>query len=192
MGHRRRVPAVAAFLMRILMANDGFGDAGGVQTYLDAVAGGLTARGHELAILYSRRYATSARRIRRGGGLPTFGGGGADLGPTMERIGQWGPELCFSHNMSTLDIDRELVARWPVVKFMHGYFGTCIGGQKRHRVSRRPAVRPSLRQCLSWRCTARATAGSCGSARSSATTGGRVSSTTCSRDIARSSSPAST
>ena len=50
----------------------------------------------------------------------------------MDRIGQWGPELCFSHNMSTLDIDRELVARWPVVKFMHGYFGTCIGGQKRH------------------------------------------------------------
>ena len=56
----------------------------------------------------------------------------ADLGPTMERIGRWGPDLCFSHNMSMLDIDRELIARWPVVKFMHGYFGTCIGGQKRH------------------------------------------------------------
>ena len=34
--------------------------------------------------------------------------------------------------MNQLGIDRALLARWPVVKFMHGYFGTCIGGQKRH------------------------------------------------------------
>jgi glycosyltransferase involved in cell wall biosynthesis len=34
--------------------------------------------------------------------------------------------------MNVLDLDRALMARWPVVKFMHGYFGTCIGGQKRH------------------------------------------------------------
>src|SRR5438132_13238328 len=33
--------------------------------------------------------------------------------------------------MDVLDLEREIIARWPVVKFMHGYLGTCIGGEKR-------------------------------------------------------------
>ena len=39
-------------MMRILLANDGFGDEGGVQRYLDAVVGGLLARGHQVAIVH--------------------------------------------------------------------------------------------------------------------------------------------
>jgi glycosyltransferase involved in cell wall biosynthesis len=34
--------------------------------------------------------------------------------------------------MSRLEIDRALVDIVPVVKFMHGYFGTCISGLKMH------------------------------------------------------------
>ena len=59
--------------MRILIANDGFGDAGGVQTYLDAVAGGLAARGHELAVLYSDT-VPPPRADSPDVGLPTFSG----------------------------------------------------------------------------------------------------------------------
>jgi glycosyltransferase involved in cell wall biosynthesis len=115
--------------MRILLANDGFGDAGGVQSYLDAVAGGLAARGHDLAILH--RDAAPApfagpptRALRQ---FSTAPGG---LGAALDGIAAWAPDLVFSHNMNVLDIDCALLARWPVVKFMHGYAGTCIGGQK--------------------------------------------------------------
>jgi glycosyltransferase involved in cell wall biosynthesis len=45
--------------------------------------------------------------------------------------------------MNVLAIDRALVARWPVVKFMHGYSGTCIGGQKRFGF---PVVQPCERR----------------------------------------------
>ena len=117
--------------MRILLANDGFGDAGGVQNYLDAVAGGLAARGHQLAILHRDAtpapFAAAATRT-----LPQFTVAIEGIEPTIARIARWAPDVCFSHNMDILDIDRALAARWPVVKFMHGYFGTCIGGQKRH------------------------------------------------------------
>ena len=117
--------------MRILLANDGFGDAGGVQNYLDAVAGGLALRGHELAILHRDAtpapFAAAATR-----GLQQFTVAVEGIGPTIERIARWAPDVCFSHNMDNLDVDRALLARWPVVKFMHGYLGTCIGGQKRH------------------------------------------------------------
>jgi glycosyltransferase involved in cell wall biosynthesis len=117
--------------MRILLANDGFGDAGGVQSYLDAVAAGLASRGHALAILHRDAtpapFAAAATR-----GLPQFSIAVDGIDPTLDRVARWAPDLCFSHNMNVLDLDRALMARWPVVKFMHGYFGTCIGGQKRH------------------------------------------------------------
>jgi len=117
--------------MRILLANDGFGDAGGVQNYLDAVAGGLASRGHELAILHRDAtpapFAAAATRS-----LHQFTVAVEGIGPTIERIARWAPDVCFSHNMDILDVDCALIARWPVVKFMHGYLGTCIGGQKRH------------------------------------------------------------
>jgi glycosyltransferase involved in cell wall biosynthesis len=32
--------------------------------------------------------------------------------------------------MRPLEVDAALLARWPVVKMMHGYFGTCVSGQK--------------------------------------------------------------
>jgi glycosyltransferase involved in cell wall biosynthesis len=117
--------------MRILLANDGFGDAGGVQNYLDAVAAGLASRGHTLALLHRDAtpapFAAAATR-----GLPQFTVAVDGIEPTLDRVARWAPDLCFSHNMNVLDIDRALLTRWPVVKFMHGYLGTCIGGQKRH------------------------------------------------------------
>ena len=117
--------------MRILLANDGFGDAGGVQNYLDAVSAGLASRGHQLAIVHRDAtpapFAAAATRS-----LPQFTVAVEGIEPTIGRIASWAPDVCFSHNMDILDIDRALLARWPVVKFMHGYLGTCIGGQKRH------------------------------------------------------------
>ena len=128
--------------MRILIANDGFGDAGGVQSYLDAVADGLLSRGHQLAMLHRDAtpapFAAQATR-----GLPQFSVAIDGIEPTLDRIAGWAPDLCFSHNMNVLDVDRALMARWPVVKFMHGYFGTCIGGQKRFGF---PVVQPCDRR----------------------------------------------
>ena len=134
--------------MRILLANDGFGDAGGVQNYLDSVAGGLAARGHELALLH--RDATPAPFA--GGAtsaLPCFSTAAEGIQAAVDRLASWAPDICFSHNMNVLDIDRALIARWPVVKFMHGYFGTCIGGQKRFGFPGRPALRPPVRRGVS-------------------------------------------
>jgi glycosyltransferase involved in cell wall biosynthesis len=115
--------------MRILIANDGLGDAGGVQSYLDAIAGGLAVRGHDLAILHRDAvpapFAAAATRA-----LPRFCTAPDGLDAALDRIAAWAPDLCFSHNMNVLDVDQALVARWPVIKFMHGYAGTCIGGQK--------------------------------------------------------------
>ena len=117
--------------MRILFANDGIGDAGGVQSYLAAVMPALEARGHAVAFLH-------LDLPREGEGTPAPGGAphfcidrdGVD--GALEGARRWGPDVVFSHNLRPLEVERRLLAAWPVVKMMHGYFGTCIGGQKTH------------------------------------------------------------
>ncbi|MGA9836943.1 MAG: glycosyltransferase family 4 protein [Gemmatimonadaceae bacterium] len=117
--------------MRILFVNDGVGDAGGVQHYLEAVAHALRGRGHELALLHvdPLHVATDSPV---GAGEAHFGV--ASLGPigAVEASVGWRPAVVFSHNMRVLSVERELLLRMPVVKMMHGYFGTCVGGQKMH------------------------------------------------------------
>jgi glycosyltransferase involved in cell wall biosynthesis len=129
--------------MRIVIANDGISDAGGVQTYLSAVTGGLVARGHTLAILHcdsGREPPDVPAPIRT---LPRYNVTAEGLEGAVDRLAGWAPDLCFSHNMNLLGVDRALLARWPVVKFMHGYFGTCIGGEKRHGF---PVAQPCSRR----------------------------------------------
>jgi glycosyltransferase involved in cell wall biosynthesis len=117
--------------MKILIANDGLNDAGGVQVYLDAVVEALRARGHSLAVAHceaSRPEGLSAvwRDVPR---FQLAGPGGAEQSAALQ---EWSPHLCYSHNMDYVDVDATLTGIAPVVKFMHGYFGTCIGGQKMH------------------------------------------------------------
>jgi glycosyltransferase involved in cell wall biosynthesis len=50
----------------------------------------------------------------------------------LASIRAWAPDVCFSHNVNDLTLEQALLDSFPVVKFMHGYFGTCVGGQKMH------------------------------------------------------------
>ena len=124
--------------MRVLVANDGFADAGGVQSYLDAVVSGLAMRGHDLAMLYldAAPVAASSHTVEP---MPWFSISRDGAARTIETIRRWRPDVCFSHNMSALAVDRQLLSLAPVVKFMHGYFGTCVGGQKMFAL---PIARP--------------------------------------------------
>src|SRR5215212_3365232 len=112
--------------MRILFANDVIGDAGGVQTYLAAVMPALAARGHQVALLH-------LDPLRGGEGTPAPAGAPhfcmAERGMegALGEARAWEPDVVFSHNLRPLEVERALLDGGPVVKFMHGYFGTCIG-----------------------------------------------------------------
>ena len=117
--------------MRIVIANDGFSDLGGVQVYLDAVVSELKARGHALAMAYctdggGERVASALC------GLERFQVMGPDADRQFDAIRRWSPDLCYSHNMRQVAVDTRLMGLAPVVKFMHGYVGTCVSGHKLH------------------------------------------------------------
>jgi glycosyltransferase involved in cell wall biosynthesis len=115
--------------IRILFANDGIGDGGGVQTYLAAVMPALVQRGHTIAFLH---VDIASGRDTPAAGAPHFGIDELGIDRACGAVREWHPDVCFSHNMSRLEVDERLLAEWPVVKMMHGYFGTCVGGQKAH------------------------------------------------------------
>ncbi len=128
--------------MRILIAHDAAAGAGGVESYLAAMMPALQARGHQLAFLCDGSRAEEG--VVRLDGVPTVASI-TDMGfaPALDRIRAWQPDVSFSHNTRRLEIDDTLTSFCPVVKMMHGYFGTCISGQKAHAF---PAVQSCARE----------------------------------------------
>ena len=116
--------------MRIVIAQDSIDTDGGVETYLLSVMTELRHRGHQIALAYctggaSRSLVPSiAHSLVQVGALP--------LTSAIEEIARWKPDVCYSHNMGTLEVDGAMAGRWPVVKMLHGFFGTCVSGLKMH------------------------------------------------------------
>ena len=57
----------------------------------------------------------------------------------IERIRRWSPDVVYAHGLLDPELERQLLASAPAVLFAHGYYGTCISGQKTHRL---PFVQP--------------------------------------------------
>ena len=127
--------------MRILFANDGIGDAGGVQSYLAAVMPALAERGHAVAFLHLD-LPREGEDTPAPADAPHFCIAGEGMEGALAGARRWGPDVVFSHNLRPLEVERALLAAGPVVKMMHGYFGTCISGLKSHQWRPEPCGKP--------------------------------------------------
>lgn len=128
--------------MRILIAHEAAAGGGGVESYLAALVPALMARGDSVAFLHHRTRADTGPIRLQFENIPHFSVEDDGFDPVLQRIESWRPDVCFSHNMGPLDVDEALLARWRVVKMMHGFFGTCISSQKSHGF---PSVVPCTR-----------------------------------------------
>ena len=128
--------------MRILIAHEAAVGGGGVESYLASVIPALRARGHAVAFLHHDSRADEGPTRLAFEGVPHFSVEDDGLETVLQELAAWRPAVCFSHNMGPLDVDEALLDRWPVVKMMHGFFGTCISSHKAHSL---PAVVPCTR-----------------------------------------------
>jgi len=136
------VRAAGATLMRILIANDSRIDGGGVGTYLSLLIELLGTHGHSVALFHDGADdPASANRLSAADVWSVENGG---LKTALSSVRTWRPDVCYSHNMRRLEIDEQLAGEWPTVKMMHGYFGTCVSGQKSFSF---PDVRACSRRC---------------------------------------------
>ncbi|HYT66985.1 MAG TPA: glycosyltransferase family 4 protein [Vicinamibacterales bacterium] len=116
--------------MRILFVNEGLTGGGGVETYLSTLLPALHRAGHDIGVLHDNPASqTAPQRIAPEG---TWHAGVQDLGleNAIGKVREFAPDVCLSHNMRSLDVESRLIDEWPVVKMMHGHFGTCVSGQK--------------------------------------------------------------
>ncbi|MEO8076550.1 MAG: glycosyltransferase family 4 protein [Acidobacteriota bacterium] len=125
--------------MRILIAHEAPAGGGGVESYLAAIMPALAARGHDLAFLHHNSRSEHGPTEIGYPGIPTASIADDGLDAGLARMRGWHPDVCFSHNLRQLFVEERLTAFVPVVKMMHGYFGTCISGQKAHAF---PGVQP--------------------------------------------------
>lgn len=128
--------------MRILIANDARTGAGGVETYLSSLIDPLVKRRHAVALLH----AGSSRQPGPVTIAVSDSWSTADEGAerAFAHARAWCPDVCYSNNMRPLQIDERLAVEWRTVKMMHGYFGTCVSGQKTLRF---PHVAACERRC---------------------------------------------
>jgi glycosyltransferase involved in cell wall biosynthesis len=128
--------------MRILLVNEARAGGGGVETYLSSIAGELASRGHDVALLFGNTAAEKGPTEIRTSASWSVADEGVDA--TLDDVRRWAPDVCFSHNMRWLDVDAAIARTWPTVKMMHGYFGTCVSGQKAFLY---PAAETCTRTC---------------------------------------------
>ena len=116
--------------MRILIVNEALWGGGGVETYLATIVPALQLAGHEVGVLHDNPVTEAGpQRIAPEG---TWRAGVRDEGidGAIARVHDFSPDVCFSHNMRALSVEARLAAEWPLVKMMHGHFGTCVSGHK--------------------------------------------------------------
>jgi glycosyltransferase involved in cell wall biosynthesis len=129
--------------MRILIVHEASAGAGGVESYLSSLIPALISRGHALAFLHYNPAGEAGPTRLDVFGMPRISAVDAGVQPSLDWVSAWHPDVCFSHNMRHLEVDGRLSARWPLVKMMHGYFGTCVSGQKAHAF---PAAQVCVRE----------------------------------------------
>jgi glycosyltransferase involved in cell wall biosynthesis len=125
--------------MRILIAHEAAAGGGGVESYLAALMPALLSRGHELAFLHHNTSGEEGPTTLLHMHVPAASVVDDGLDGALRKMREWRPEVCFSHNMRVLDVDERLAAEWPTAKMLHGYFGTCVSGQKAHAFPRTAA-----------------------------------------------------
>ncbi len=116
--------------MRILIANEALTGDGGVETYLAGIVPALQAAGHEIGVLHHNPASEAGAQRIAPEGVWRAGVQDEGLDEAIARVRGFAPDVCFSHNMRALAVDTRLLAEWPVVKMMHGHFGTCVSGHK--------------------------------------------------------------
>jgi hypothetical protein len=134
--------------MRIAVVNSHRAHIGGAETYLDTVIAALDAAGHRIAFFSELGSPSGTQRIRLPATAPDWCASEKGWPPVLAALASWRPEVIYVHGMNDLPAAARIVEISPAVLFAHGYYGTCISGNKMFSA---PRPRPCARR-FGWRC----------------------------------------
>ena len=125
--------------MRILLASWTSRQAGGAETYAGRIIGLLASAGCEVAFAYEVEEPESRPQIPLPPGAPMFQLAGPDGESGFRAAREWRPDVIFAQGLLDPSIEERLQSIAPAVLFAHSYYGTCISGDKTHKL---PIVQP--------------------------------------------------
>ena len=116
--------------MRIALATASARITGGAESYLDVVVPLLHRAGHQTALLCEYDAPTHRSRISIDHASPLWLVSESGIGPAIEALERWRPDVIFSQCMPTVALEEQMKAIAPVVNFVHTYYGLCISESK--------------------------------------------------------------
>jgi glycosyltransferase involved in cell wall biosynthesis len=129
--------------MRIAVINWNRRLEGGVETYLDKVVVPLHEAGHEIAFCHEIDEPADRPAIRLPQQSPSWCTADLGIRRTLAAVREWRPDVIYTHNLASVELEREMMHVAPAVFFAHAYRGTCISGSKTCSL---PAPNPCHRQ----------------------------------------------
>jgi glycosyltransferase involved in cell wall biosynthesis len=119
--------------MRILIETSCRGVVGGLETYLQVLIPALLERGHHVALVFDFPNTSEASVDPPQAKLQCWLSGDLRKDPSLwEELARWRPDIVYSHGLESVDVERALQQKYPVVYFAHSYRGTCATGRKCH------------------------------------------------------------
>ena len=134
--------------MRIAVVNWNRRREGGVETYLDIIISALHQAGHDIAFCHEIDQPPERSPIRLPQEAPSWCAGHLGIERTVAALREWRPDVIYSHNLASVELERQILKIAPAVFFAHAYQGTCISGSKTFTM---PAPNPCQRR-FGWQC----------------------------------------
>jgi hypothetical protein len=134
--------------VRIVFVNSSCRREGGVETYLNTAISAFKLAGHEVAFCYEWDGASDRARISLPPGAPEWCFERLGKQVTASAVREWHPDLIYSHNADSVELQDELLKIAPAVFFAHAFYGTCISGTKAFKL---PVDSPCDRR-FGWQC----------------------------------------
>ena len=135
--------------MRIAVVNTHHVRVGGAETYLDTVISALDDAGHQIALLSELDSPPTLPPIRLPATAPAWCASEMGWLQTLAALKSWRPDIIYVHGMDDLPGAAGIVETAPAVLFAHGYYGTCISGNKMFFAPRpRPCARRFGSRCF--------------------------------------------
>jgi glycosyltransferase involved in cell wall biosynthesis len=135
--------------MRIAVATWTSRQVGGAETYISRTIASLVSAGHEVTLCHEVDEPDDRPRFSLAGGVITASVAELTVGGVADRLREWRPDVVYVHGLMDPEFEEHLQTLAPAVLFAHGYYGTCISGDKTHRLPViQPCARPFGAACL--------------------------------------------
>lgn len=135
--------------MRIAVVHWGRRELGGAEAYIGRLLPELRRLGHDVALWSELDEPSDREPMPLPEGTPEWCAQHLGREPALAALRAWRPDLLYVQIVTDPDVEAAVLEVAPAVLFAHGYFGTCISGNKMHQS---PVPTPCARrfgpQCL--------------------------------------------